>query len=657
MNEVCPPGHETELQYEGLPVPSKVAILDAGAQYVDLIQKACQRLGYQADILPLDTPFKEIEALYGGFILSGGPASSHTEGAPMPDPALWQTEKGVFGICYGQQAMAMAFGGQVESGAVGQDGTASTSVVTEHPLFQRTKPQVRALFTHGDFVTQVPVGFEVIGRHELGNGHDVISAIAKDNFAAVQFHPEVFDETPHGYDIFRGFLENMCGLKPDAEILDALAMRECEARKAAIAEQAQDRHVIAFASGGIDSTVATLLASQVIDTEKLHVYYFDNGFMRDEDDAVIEMLQAQGINVEKYDATEEFEQATWTDENSTEHGPLITASNPKIKRKIIGKKFAELKDSIAAGLGLDTTAVMLLQGTNAADRIESGFSLGGGQATEQIKEHHNQVKEIKDLEKAGLLIEPLNDLHKDEIRRLGEYLKLPEEVVWRHPFPGPGNAIRILCYKEGDYLKPESEIQEAVDDFISHSLPNQKIRARLLPTRSVGVGGDARSYVLPVALQGLEDWEVLEALSGRDGIGIPGNFRGKINRVVYALGDNPLSSLAMTETSLGQDERAQLRHADSIVFDEVRRYGLMRKISQLPVVLLPLTFGKPGDRSIVLRPITTSTYLTVRALIPGRDVAEQFIHDTAGRLLREVPGISQVFLELTNKPPATTEWE
>lgn len=647
---------ETLLTHEVPRAEQAVAILDAGAQYVDLIQKACERLGYRTDILPLDTDFECIEQAYGAFIVSGGPASTHAEDAPMPDPAIWQTDKGVLGICYGQQAMALAFGGTVETGETREDGSTTTHVDTDHPLFMRVKSDVRALFTHGDYVTEVPENFEVIGKHKLANGQEVVSAMARDNFASVQFHPEVFDETPHGYDILQSFLSDISGLSPDPELLEHQTAQDCEARKANIAEKAGDRHVIAFASGGIDSTVATLLASQVIEPSKLHIFYFDNGFMRDEDDEVIRMLQRSGLNVQAIDATEAFEQATIGLEDGTVSVPLIEVSDPKLKRKIIGNKFAELKDEIAASLGFATNEVMLLQGTNAADRIESGFSLAGGQATEQIKEHHNQVRAIKDMETAGLLIEPLNDLHKDEIRRIGEYLGLPEEVVWRHPFPGPADAIRILCHKADDYELPDDELQESVWNYIDKSA-DIFVGSWLLPTRSVGVGGDARSYVVPVALEGPADWPALTKLAQGEQ-SIPAQFAGKINRVVYALGHQPLRDFSLTETGLGRNERAQLRHANRIVFEEIRRYGLMRSISQCPVVLLPLSFdGQPGSRSIVLRPIKTSTYLTASALIPGRDVDPNFIYTTANRLLVEVPGVSQVFLELTGKPPATIEWE
>jgi GMP synthase (glutamine-hydrolysing) len=554
-------------------------------------------------------------------------------------------------VCYGHQAIAIAFGGTVETGMVREEGRKRTNVDVSHPLFGRVKGSIEALFTHGDFVTELPEGFDVIGEHTLGSGERVVSAMAHENFMSVQFHPEVFDDTPLGYEIFRGFLDDVAGIEPDESLLGDRTERIVAELSAQIAELAGDSHVAAFASGGIDSTVATILAKRVIDPDRLHITYFDNGFMRDEDDDVIEMLQGAGLDVAKIDATESFEQAT-IEIDGVVYGPLVEVSDPKIKRKIIGNHFAELKDEVAASLGLDTSEMMLLQGTNAADRIESGTSLGGGHQTEQIKEHHNQVQAIKDLEAAGLLIEPLNRLYKDEIRRIGEYLGLPEEVAWRQPFPGPGNAIRIICGNESSFEAVDTDLQQTVEDFVANVAPG--LSATLLPTKSVGVGGDSRTYVQPVVLQGAPDWVTLDGLS-RGEYSIPEQFRSAINRVVYALGPAPVDTLSLTNTTLGRDERAILRRVDSIMFSHMRDTGTMRKISQCPVILIP--FGVGNTRSIVLRPFVTSTYMTGRALRPAQDVDPSFVFDAANQILAQVPEISQVFLELTDKPPATTEWE
>ncbi len=654
MNEVGAEQGVAEFTGEVIGPPNRVAILDAGAQYVDLIRRACVRLGYPADIVPLDTLLADIEADYGAFIVSGGPGNSHAEGAAMPDPSLWETDKAVMGICYGQHAMAMALGGNVEPGIAREDGSVKTTVDVTHPLFSRTKNEVDALFTHGDFVTEVPPDFAVIGEHTMshrdGSEQRVISAMARGNLVATQFHPEVFDETPQGYDILQTFFADIAGLEPSTELLNLQTEADIALRKQLIAEKAGDRHVICFASGGIDSTVSTLLAQEVIEPDKLHVYYFDNGFMRDEDDDVIDMLTSVGINITKIDATEVFADATITIDG-VEHGPLTNITNPSIKRKIIGKTFADYKDVIAAQLDLSTDEVMLLQGTNAADRIESGFSTGG-QHTAQIVEHHNQVAEIKALEEAGLLIEPLADIHKDEIRRIAEHLGLPEEIAWRHPFPGPGNAIRILCARNGDYITPDQSVKENLQLLMAASGLDDAFSAQLLPVRSGGVGGDARSYIMPVALRGPADWRELEKAAKI----LPEGMRDDVSRVVYALTDTPTASFTLTETFLRSNERRQLRHVDRIVFEEIRARGLIREMSQCPIVLLPLSFGEEGQRSIVLRPVKTSTYLTARA-VTGLHINDNFFFETAQRIRSEVPTISQVFLEITGKPPGRTEWE
>jgi len=354
----------------------------------------------------------------------------------------------------------------------------------------------------------------------------VISAIAKDNFIGTQFHPEVSDDTPYGYEIFKSFFKGVGDIDPDEELLSILTEEGIEDRVAAIKQAAGDRDVIGFVSGGIDSTVSALLAQKALPKNKLHFFYFDNGFMRDEDDYVIGYLQSIGINVTKIDATEEFEQATWTDEDGRigskgkVWGPLIDEKNPAAKRKIIGQKFVDMKDVVATSLDLDLDEVMLLQGTNAADRIESGFSLGGGN-TDQIVEHHNQVAGIKDLEEAGQLIEPLNDIHKDEIRRAGEHSELPSEIVWRHPFPGPGNAIRIICTPEEMNI---NKLNEDLQNFVA-SETNGDLIGQVLPIKTGGVSGDARTRISPVAVQGSMDWDLLEHMA----VEIPKKFNGKLN--------------------------------------------------------------------------------------------------------------------------------
>ena len=628
-------------------MPKRVAILDAGGQYVDLVKKAVERQGIPADVLPLDTKLGQLKDSYGALIISGSPASSHQEAAPQPDQSIWGSPLPLLGICYGMQAMVMAHGGQVTKNAIREDGRVVTQVDTTHPLFKGIKKDFTGLFTHGDFVQSIPADFETLGSHRLSDGSTAYSAVAFGNKLGVQFHPEVFDDTPEGYQVFKNFLFGIAGLKADKSFQDKRLKQLIADKQQLIAKQAGDRHVIAFVSGGVDSGVATTLATPVIPAERLHAFYIDHGFMRDEDDLVIEAMQAAGIPVQKIDAAADFEQAT-TEFDGRAYGPLKDTTDPELKRKIIGKAFIDVQNRLVADLKL--TDVMLLQGTNAADRIESGHSTGDSH-TMTIKTHHNQVREVQELKAAGRLIEPIDDLFKDEVRELGRELRLPEELVERQPFPGPGLAIRIIAVAEPPAtLEPDPE-QTAVQQFLDEQ--SLRVQAHVLPIRSVGVGGDERSHLSVVALEGKLSADQLAKL----GADLPAHFRETVNRVIYALGPRPLKDFSLTKTLLSADVREQLRHADRIVFEAMRAADLLDKIKQFPVVLLPLSFGGPSKRSIVLRPVTTSTFMTVQALLPGRDFSDDFLSTIAERILSEVPGISQVFLDLTNKPPATTEWE
>lgn len=627
---------------------SRVAILDAGGQYVDLVRKAVERQGIPADVLPLDTPLESIEGTYGAIIISGSPASSHEETAPQPDKSIWDSRLPLLGICYGMQALVIAHGGQVAKNAIREDGRIITKVDTTHLLFHGIKKDFMGLFTHGDFVKSLPPDFETLGSHTMSDGSTAYSAVAYDNKIGVQFHPEVFDDTPEGYQLFKNFLQLIASLKADDNFRKQQLLVLIKAKRQQIAMQAGERHVIAFVSGGVDSSVTATLAAGVIAVERLHAFYIDNGFMRDEDDQVIEELQSAGIPVKKVDAVADFERAKVT-VNGKLSEPLINVTDPETKRKIIGKAFVAVQNSIIANLQL--SEAMLLQGTNAADRIESGHSTGGTH-TMTIKTHHNQVREVQELKAQGLLIEPLDDLFKDEVRELGRELGLPDELVERQPFPGPGLAIRIIASATSQNdLQPLAE-QTNIQVFLDKQAT--KARAQLLPIRSVGVGGDERSHLSVAAL---EKGDFTDADLAKLGADLPAHFRETVNRVIYALGSQPLNKHSLTKTLLSSDVRAQLRQADRIVFEEMRAADLLGNIKQFPVVLLPLSFDKPGDRSIVLRPVVTSTFMTVQAMLPGRDLPDYFLNTLSIRILKEVEGISQVFLDLTNKPPATTEWE
>ena len=260
---------------------------------------------------------------------------------------------------------------------------------------------------------------------------------------------------------------------------------------------------------------------------------------------------------------------------------------------------------------------------------------------------------MQQLKKGGLLLEPIDDLFKDEIRRLGKELGLPEELVQRQPFPGPGLAIRIIASEESRDVIEKNAIEDEIQSY-AQTLISQPISSKLLPIKSIGVGGDERSHKSVVALQTNEMSGDLLATFGHE---IPAHFRDDVNRVIVALGPNSINTLHVTRTLLTRDVREQLRHADKIVYEEMRSYNLLGKIDQFPVVLLPISCSEIGGRSIVLRPVKTSTFMTVQAMLPGTDYSEEFLSNVTNRILKEVDGITQVFLDVTNKPPATTEWE
>ena len=469
--------------------------------------------------------------------------------------------------------------------------------------------------------------------------------MAKANLIGVQFHPEVFDDTPEGYQLFKNFLK-LARLKTDpkfqANRLKALAAH----KQKQIRRLSQGRHVIAFVSGGVDSSVAVTLASRVIPSSRLHAFYIDTGFMRDEDDQVIEMLSAAGIPLSKIEAAKEFEAATIKIDGSA-HGPLIKTVDPEIKRQIIGKAFIDIQNKLVTSLKL--ADAMLLQGTNAADRIESGHSTGD-QNTMTIKTHHNQVREVKQLKASGRLIEPLDDLFKDEVRELGRFLGLPELLIERHPFPGPGLAIQIMAAPNSQTKIRPSSIQPKIQQLASKLKPG--LKATVLPVHSVGVGGDERSYLRVVAI---EQADLTTSQLRQLGTDIPGHFYGQVNRAIYALSPSGTGQLGLIKTLMTEDVRAQLRLSHRIVYEEMRRLDLLNKVSEFPVVLLPV--GVDGKRSIVLRPIKTTTFMTVQAVLPGEGLTPNFFKRVTKRILAEDVNISQVYLDLTNKPPATVQWQ
>jgi GMP synthase (glutamine-hydrolysing) len=617
-------------------INNRVAILDAGAQYGKVIDRRVRNLAVESDILPLDTPLEELEG-YGAYIISGGPESVYDPRSPKPDPRVLRSGKPILGICYGLHLINQSFGGTIEKKTTREDGQFTIEVDPGSLIFADLKKAQEVLLTHGDSIGEAAPGFKAVAMSE-----DIVAALADEDrkVYGVQFHPEV-DLTANGKKMLSNFLFKIAELKPDYTLKDRLQ----EAIKY-IKEQVGDRQVLAFASGGVDSTVLSAMLGLALPADQVHVVHVNTGFMRHEESvAVQKALSAVGINMDVIDASEQFYNAR-TKINGRLTPPLREVTDPEIKRSIIGDTFMKVMEHIVADLKLDPKDTVLAQGTLRPDLIESASHLASSKAA-VIKTHHNDTQLVRELRVSGRVIEPLQEYHKDEVRELGSMLGLPQELVWRQPFPGPGLAIRLLCAKEPYMTDDFDAISKALKNF-----EDEDMAASLLPVRTVGVQGDGRSYSYLAGLSGKADWPKLFAKARE----IPKKIHD-INRVVYIFGSKLRGPIReVTETYPEPEAIEQLRLADMHVNDVLRKYGLTQSLSQVPVVSFPVHFGKPGSRSIGIRTFITNDFMTGVPAVPGKQIPFKALDEIVERVL-SVPGISRVVYDLTSKPPGTTEWE
>jgi GMP synthase (glutamine-hydrolysing) len=498
-----------------------VLILDFGSQYTQLIARRVRELSVKSEIVPPNLPAREIAARQPiGIILSGGPASVYDHDAVEPDPAIFQLGVPVLGICYGQQVMARLFGGEVASAGRREYGAAELELLASCPLFEGLPPRQRVWMSHGDEVTRLPQGFRLVGRTE--SAPHAAMAWEERKLFGIQFHPEVH-HTPLGQKILDNFLA-LCGAKRD---WTPASLRQ-EAVEA-IRQRLGQGQVIVALSGGVDSTVTALLCREAVGDRTIPIFV-DTGLLRlGEGDKVMERFAAYGLAVHRVNAAPRFFAA------------LAGVEDPEEKRRRIGHEFIAVFEEEARKF---PQARFLAQGTLYPDVIES-TSVKGPSAT--IKTHHNV---------GGLpatlgfeLVEPLRFLFKDEVRRLGLELGLPEEFVYRQPFPGPGLAVRIL----GEVTPERVALLQRADAIFMEEIRAAGLYreiaqalAVLLPVRSVGVMGDQRTYEHVVALRAVTtedfmtaDWyrfppEFLDRVARR----IVGEVRG-INRVVYDVTSKP----------------------------------------------------------------------------------------------------------------------
>ncbi|MBI2955918.1 MAG: glutamine-hydrolyzing GMP synthase [Acidobacteria bacterium] len=504
-----------------------MVVLDFGGQYTQLIARRIRELGVYSVILPCWTPLEEVEALEpAGVILSGGPASVYEPDAPLCDAKVLEAGKPVLGICYGLQWIAQQLGGKVERAERREYGPAELNVEEGSKLFEGLPPRLRIWNSHGDHIAALPPGFRAVGMtaNAIAAAEDPARRIY-----AVQFHPEV-RHTDRGTDLLRNFVFGVCGAEANWTPR-AFAEKTVEEIRARVGEEGR---AVCGLSGGVDSAVAATLVHRAIGN-RLTCVFVNNGLLRrGEFWRTLEGLrETLGLKVVGVDATERFLE------------PLGGVTDPEEKRRRIGEVFIRVFEEEARKLG---RVEFLVQGTLYPDVIES-VSVRGPSAT--IKTHHNVGGLPEDLEFE--LIEPLRELFKDEVRRLGAELGLPAEILHRQPFPGPGLAVRVLGEVTLERLEALRVADEIVEQEVRRAGLYEKLWqafAVLLPVRTVGVMGDQRSYGYVVALRAVEsedgmtaDWARLPAeLLERIAVRIVNEVAG-VNRVVYDVSSKPPSTI------------------------------------------------------------------------------------------------------------------
>jgi len=596
----------------------KIGVLDFGGQYAHLIANRVRRMGVYSEIVQPTADLESLKA-YKGLIFSGGPSSVYAENAPAFNADILNFNGPILGICYGHQIICQTLGGQVKPGDVKEYGTAYVAKKFDSPLYEGLSDSEIMWMSHGDSVAEIPAGFEITASTPDCEVASVQNLERK--FFGLQFHPEV-THSLSGLKLMKNFLK-VCECSFDWD-LSAFMQQSIDNLRTDFA----GKKVFLLVSGGVDSNVAFALLNKALGDENVYGLHVDNGLMRKNESLWVKKeLELAGFNnFHVVDATDTFL------EN------LADITEPQAKRVIIGDTFLDVKCDAVDASDLVDDSWLLGQGTIYPDTIESG----GTENASVIKTHHNRVDRINELIAQGKVIEPLEQLYKDEVRELGELLGLPHKLVWRHPFPGPGLGVRVLC-SDTDFVPCFVDAEARINKF----LEKYNVTGRILPVKSVGVQGDARTYAHPCIISGEADWETLEEIS----TSITNRFP-EVNRVIYNIGgDDWNGQMHLRKCDTTKERLDLLREADQTVTDFLYEHKLYEQIWQMPVALVPVGTSENGE-SVVLRPIDSTEAMTASFSRVPMDKVHEMVAE-----VRKVAKLDGIFYDVTNKPPGTIEWE
>jgi GMP synthase (glutamine-hydrolysing) len=591
----------------------KIAIIDFGGQYTHLIARRVRNLGVYSEIFnPEDF---EVTSDFVGIIFSGGPQSVNADDAFRINIDINEIEIPILGICYGHQILASMLGGTIESGENKEYGFTTISCQNNSILFQDMEKQQTVWMSHGDHVSELPDTCRITASSDSIKIASYESLDQK--FFGVQFHPEV-THTTYGLKMLDRFI-SVCTNKRDwnpQNFKDTLIQQ--------IKDESKGRKLVLLLSGGVDSLVALELCIQALGNENVFSIHIDTGFMR----------QNESTEIMKHFDKLGFENIKIINAEELYLKELNGVVEPEAKRLIIGKLFVDLANAELARLE-ENEELMLVQGTIYPDTIESGST----DKAAKIKTHHNRVSEIEKLIEEGRIIEPIKELYKDEVRKLGEELGLPHKLVHRHPFPGPGLAIRVICSDTDkpadDFLADNQQLNEILSDF--------DLEGNILPIKSVGVQGDFRTYHHPAVVwfnEGiLPNWDDLKTAASK-----AINKIQSVNRIVFS---NQSVELELAELFLEKPVIDKLREVDAILRKETDH---IPEIWQMPVVALPLF--QDSKQAFVMRPVCSTDAMT--ASVYEMDFAE---FKRLSKLISINEGVGSLLYDVTTKPPGTIEWE